>query len=254
LQDLLSKLSTETDAEGALLNAHNSTLTDLNAIGGDVVGVSRAPVQSPADADRKAAELAKIREQLDALLPRIDRSWDRPAKLVERTRTSDLAAQRDQLLAAVDDASRELATRSQLVAVAPTIETVTEILRGRLNELETAQQDVHPDEQQRQLDELEEKRAELERALALIPDGPEGDELRRKAEWDLSQLTDWLKRLGRSLRDKLAALAAHDSRKTTLREQLADIEQQLAPALTADLSLQQPADYWTALIILLRVE
>ena len=152
LQDLLSKLNAETEAEGALLNEHNSTLTDLNAIGGDVVGVSRAPVQSPADADRKAADLTKIREQLDALLPRIDRSWDRPAKLVERTRTSDLAAQRDQLLAAVDEASRELATSSQLVTVTVTIETETETLRGRLNELETAQHDVSLDEQQRQLE------------------------------------------------------------------------------------------------------
>jgi chromosome segregation ATPase len=140
------------------------------------------------------------------------------------------------------------------VAVVTTIETLTETLRTQLNELETAQQDASPDEQQRQLDELEAKRAELERALALIPEGPEGDELRRKAEWDLSQLTDWLKRLGRSLRDKLAALAAHDSRKSTLRDELADIEQQLEPALTADLSQQQPAEHWTVLITLLQVE
>lgn len=253
LQDLLTKLSAEIDEESALLDAHNSTLTELNAIGDDVVAVSRAPVQSPADAERKSADLNNIRASLNALQPRIDRSWDRSTKLVERTPTTDLAAQRDQLLAAVDDASRDLATRSQLVSVAPTIETVTEVLRGRLNELETAQQDASPDEQQRQLDELEAKRAELERALALIPEGPEGDELRRKAEWDLSQLTDWLKRLGRSLRDKLAALAAHDSRKNTLRADLAEVEQQLAPALTADLGQQQPADYWTGLIALLQV-
>ena len=86
-------------------------------------------------------------------------------------------------------------------------------------------------------DELEAELARLERALADIPEGPEGDEARQRLQMDLSRLRGWLATLfglAFSRRDQLSEL---QNRMNQLATDLDEIDGRVRPITSAE-----PAD------------
>jgi chromosome segregation ATPase len=86
-------------------------------------------------------------------------------------------------------------------------------------------------------DELEAELARLERALADIPEGPEGDEARRRLQMDLSRLRGWLAKLfglAFSRRDQLDEL---QNRMNKLAADLDEIDGRVRP-----ITSEEPAD------------
>ncbi|KAJ1374425.1 hypothetical protein KIN20_037111 [Parelaphostrongylus tenuis] len=85
------------------------------------------------------------------------------------------------------------------------------------------QSDEIPDnlnEQQTVLIDLENKKQRLESLLQAIPSGDATEELRQRSAWDLSKLKDLLRKLGDSIADKIAALAAFNAAREETEDQL----------------------------------
>ncbi|KIH57827.1 hypothetical protein ANCDUO_11979, partial [Ancylostoma duodenale] len=114
-----------------------------------------------------------------------------------------------------DDVKKNAEQIAQLNAVAPEILMISESLQQQPEQIPS-----NLNEQQSVLEDLETKKQRLENLLQTIPAGDATEELRQRSEWDLSKLKDLLKRLGDSVGDKLAALAAFNAARKDAEDQL----------------------------------
>lgn len=114
-----------------------------------------------------------------------------------------------------DEKKRDVEQVAQLNAVAPEILLISESLQQQPEDIPQ-----NLNEQQSVLEELETKKQRLENLIQTIPEGDASEELRQKSVWDLSKLKDLLKRLGDSVGDKLAALAAFNAARKDAEDQL----------------------------------
>lgn len=104
---------------------------------------------------------------------------------------------------------------AQLNAVAPEILLISESLQQQPEEIP-----LNLNEQQSVLEDLETKKQRLENLMQTIPANDATEELRQRSAWDLSKLKDLLKKLGDSVGDKLAALAAFNAARKDAEDQL----------------------------------
>uniref|UniRef100_A0AC34GFQ5 Uncharacterized protein n=1 Tax=Panagrolaimus sp. ES5 TaxID=591445 RepID=A0AC34GFQ5_9BILA len=86
------------------------------------------------------------------------------------------------------------------------------------------------DQQQQAFNDFTEQKRKLEDYNENIPEGPEGDEIREKTQWNLSRLTDILKKLGDAVGEKAAALAAFIASKRAIEEQLNTLHNDITAA------------------------
>ncbi|WKX89771.1 hypothetical protein Q1695_008985 [Nippostrongylus brasiliensis] len=114
-----------------------------------------------------------------------------------------------------DEKKRDVEQVAQLNAVAPEILLISESLQQQPDDIPQ-----NLNEQQSVLEELETKKQRLENLIQIIPEGDASEELRQKSVRDLSKLKDFLKRLGDSVGDKLAALAAFNAARADAEDQL----------------------------------
>lgn len=123
-----------------------------------------------------------------------------------------------QLQKVCDEKKSDVEQVAQLNAVAPEILLISESLQQQPEEIPQ-----NLNEQQSVLEDLETKKQRLENLIQTIPVGDATEELRQKSVWDLSKLKDLLKRLGDSVGDKLAALAAFNAARKDAEDQLLSI-------------------------------
>ncbi|ETN83935.1 hypothetical protein NECAME_01728 [Necator americanus] len=128
-----------------------------------------------------------------------------------------------------DDVKKKTEQVAQLNAVAPEILLISESLQQQPEEIPS-----NLNEQQAVLEDLETKKQRLENLLQTIPTGDATEELRQKSAWDLSKLKDLLKRLGDSVGDKLAALAAFNAARKDAEDQLLAITGPVSEEKTPD--------------------
>ncbi|KAK6031321.1 hypothetical protein OSTOST_02532, partial [Ostertagia ostertagi] len=114
-----------------------------------------------------------------------------------------------------DEKKKDIEQIAQLKSVAPEILLISESLQQQPEEIPHNLND-----QQSVLEELETKKQRLENLIQTIPVGEATEELRQRSAWDLSRLKDLLKRLGDSVGDKLAALAAFNVARKDAEDQL----------------------------------
>ncbi|KAK5966707.1 hypothetical protein GCK32_018358, partial [Trichostrongylus colubriformis] len=126
-----------------------------------------------------------------------------------------LPEQVDKLQKECDEKKKDIEQIAQLNAVAPEILLISESLQQQPEEIPQNLND-----QQSVLEELETKKQRLENLIQTIPAGEATEELRQRSAWDLSRLKDLLKRLGDSVGDKLAALAAFNVARKDAEDQL----------------------------------
>ena len=126
-----------------------------------------------------------------------------------------LPEQVDKMQKECDEKKKDIEQIAQLNAVAPEILLISESLQQQPDEIPHNLND-----QQSVLEELETKKQRLENLIQTIPAGDATEELRQRSEWDLSRLKDLLKRLGDSVGDKLAALAAFNVARKDAEDQL----------------------------------
>ncbi|GMR50944.1 hypothetical protein PMAYCL1PPCAC_21139, partial [Pristionchus mayeri] len=181
----------------------------------------RNNTNDPAAAISAIADIADRARKLRPTAEAIENAYDATRPLVAHAAPKpDLASHIDNLLAEADRANSQQNEAAQIVALAPEIEKMHELVMTKADE---AVPEALVD-QQATLEEAEGRRKKLEDILAGLPEsGPGVDELRAKSEWDLSRLKDLLKKLGDAVGDKLAALAAWNALRKGAEEQLVDL-------------------------------
>ena len=188
-----------------------------------------------------AADLTPFETQIGLLV-------DRHAVCIEKRKHvrrsadsngSTLAADAKQIRQALVQGQETAVRRTLVSTLAHQQQDATNSLDQRLQEL---QQTV--DNEQTSADELgalmehkeglEAELARLERALADIPEGPEGDEARQRLQMDLSRLRGWLATLfglAFSRRDQLSEL---ENRTNQLAADLDEIDGRVRPITSAE--------------------
>lgn len=114
-----------------------------------------------------------------------------------------------------DEKKKDIEQLIQLNRVTPEILQISECLQQQSDEIPH-----NLSEQQAVLVDLESKKQRLESLLQTIPDGDATEELRQRSAWDLSKLKDLLRKLGDSVGDKIAALAAFNAARKDTEDQL----------------------------------
>jgi hypothetical protein len=116
-------------------------------------------------------------------------------------------------------------------------------LQEQLNDME---QPATIGDDQRKLEELELRKQQLEDMLKRIPEGSEeGEKMREKCKWQLSQLGEWLRKIGSAIGDKLAALAAFNAKKKNMDQQIAHIREKVTD-YDDDESSQRTTEQWAS--------
>jgi flagellar biosynthesis/type III secretory pathway chaperone len=191
-----------------------------------------------------AADLTPVEAQISVLAERHAVCIEK-RKHVRRSADSNgstLAADAKQMRQALVQGQETAVRRTLVSTLAHQQQVATTSLDQRLQEL---QQTVDSEQTSAEdltalmghKDELEAELARLERALADIPEGPEGDEARRRLQMDLSRLRGWLAKLfglAFSRRDQLDEL---QNRMDKLAADLDEIDGRVRPITSAE-----PAD------------
>lgn len=173
----------------------------------------------PDNAETAKQQVATIEVELQKLAGVADACRDfatSPSPIVSHDDLDkSLPEQLQKLQKECDEKKRDVEQAAQLKAVAPEILLISESLQQQPEEIPQ-----NLNEQQSVLEDLETKKQRLENLIQTIPDGDATEELRQKSQWDLSRLKDLLKRLGDSVGDKLAALAAFNAARKDAEDQL----------------------------------
>ncbi|KAJ1374421.1 CAMSAP CH domain [Parelaphostrongylus tenuis] len=115
-----------------------------------------------------------------------------------------------------DEKKKDIEQSIELNRVTPEILRISESLRQHSDE--KIPQNLS--EQQTVLIDLQKKKQRLENLLQTVPDNDATAELRQRSAWDVSKLKDLLKKIGDSIADKIAALAAFNAARQETEDQL----------------------------------
>ena len=237
MQELQAKLIAEIDAATTLSNEYQRLSKRIDEIDEQLNDViNNMPVNNVDEAEQKKARLDALRQslsngsefksQLEHLM-----ELNRPIEHVLLQSNIDvdgLIAHYAQLLNTIEQAELELQQRSRIVQLEPEMTRISVQLQEQLNDIQQEPLNASVDDYQKKLEELELKKHQLEDMLQRIPDDTEeGKRMREKCSWQLSQLTEWLKKIGGAIGDKLAALAAFNAKKKNINQQVADIREKM---------------------------
>ncbi|KAJ1374415.1 CAMSAP CH domain [Parelaphostrongylus tenuis] len=126
-----------------------------------------------------------------------------------------LPEQFERLQKECDEKRKDVQQLMELSRITPEILQISERLQQQSDEIPH-----NLSEQQAVLVDLENKKQRLENLLQTIPDGDATEELRQRSTCDLSKLKDLLRKLGDSIADKIAALAAFNAAREDTDDQL----------------------------------
>uniref|UniRef100_A0A915EDG2 Uncharacterized protein n=1 Tax=Ditylenchus dipsaci TaxID=166011 RepID=A0A915EDG2_9BILA len=176
----------------------------------------------------KSADLEQsiqvLRKDLDKINTQIEASSSKLIQTAAPMKPSELKQKIDQL----DNANKvntKKALHSQKVAtLTPQLEAISVTLQSTMDQLEDVPQ-TSLDQQETTLRKLEEEKQKMHTLLESIPE--EAEELREKSKWELSRLSDFIKRLGEAVGDKVAALTAFLAAKSEVESQLEQVGRQL---------------------------
>ncbi|VDK80099.1 unnamed protein product, partial [Gongylonema pulchrum] len=221
IRNLLIPLEKDVRKEQELMRDLHEMLSTLTAIGDDVIAID--PNVEPSEKLENIGELAENLRQLKGKAEKLEEKLRIAEGLVKRAPvTDDLSARVTQLQNALADKSQLLTMRIKLQAIAPEISLITESIQNRVNEIEQSPVQTVA-EQNATLSELEAKKRQLVSLVENIPPGDEGNEMRERSNWQLSQLNDLLARLAAAVGEKLAALAAFNATKDEVEAQIASL-------------------------------
>ncbi len=229
-QELQAKIIAEIDAATALSTKYQQLLSQIDDIDRQLNDVINIPINTVNEAEKKRSQLEAIRANLNELrsaLDHLQESIDRPLEFVvshpSPVDVDGLIAHHRHLLDTIEQTESELQLRSRIVALEPEMSRLSIQLQEQLNDTD---QPATIDDHQRKLEELELRKHQLEDMLKNIPEGTEeGERMREKCKWQLSQLGEWLKKIGNAIGDKLAALAAFNAKKKNIDQHIAHIRE-----------------------------
>ncbi|TKR92602.1 hypothetical protein L596_007225 [Steinernema carpocapsae] len=230
IKELSGPLDTDARKEEDVLKNFNDTLTDLTAVGDAVLAFDPvAPADSAEARATQADVVSDLNEKLRQLKSRaenVHKDVEQPSKNIARNpeiSKDNLPERVAQLQDELNKKKGDMAKRHVLDNVTPEVVAASDALQKRIDDVEQVPLGSIED-QEKTLNDLEKMKRQLETALEKVPEGPEGDELRARSQWDLSRLNDLLKRLSDAVGDKLAALAAFTATKDDVNAELDKIK------------------------------
>lgn len=227
-KSLTTPLNEDISVEEKLLHDYNNLLTKLNDIGINILALGETGITD--DEIKKAGDLAEQLRKLGKLTKDNDNKIQKPHNYVQHSyQDAPLTPQLEQLQNQLDEKRKNLENRAKLDTVTPAIELITVNLQQRASELEQALPE-NLEQQQEAYNDLADQKRKLEDLLEKIPQGPEGNEIREKSQWDLSRITDLLKKLGNAVGEKAAALAAFIASKRAIDDQLNTLNNDITAA------------------------
>lgn len=184
--------------------------------------------KTPDEILTKSAEIKETTHGATKQLNNYNNRLGAPSKLVRRPELpSSELAQRIHNIEQLNESRRQKALDEQKAAlVLPELETLTVTLTSTVNELESAPPSTL-DQQELALRRLEADKQRLHTLLESIPESAEADELKQKSKWELSRLSEFIKRLGEAVGEKISAISAFLATKAEIEAQLADVNRQL---------------------------
>jgi chromosome segregation ATPase len=222
LQDFLQLLTQEIERSQKLAADLGSLNQTINQAETEVA----APSGGPEDVLARSAELSQSIPLLKANLTRVGDQLNATSNLIRQPELplSQLEQAIDQLEKRNDVRRRRALDEQKVAKLAPQIEALSLTLQSTMNDLENAPP-VSLDQQELTLRKLEEEKQKIHTLLESIPE--EAEELREKSKWELSRLSDFIRRLGEAVGDKISALTSFLATKNEVETQLADINRQL---------------------------
>jgi chromosome segregation ATPase len=222
LQDFLQLLTQEIERSQKLAADLGSLNQTINQAETEVA----APSGGPEDVLARSAELSQSIPLLKANLTRVGDQLNATSNLIRQPELplSQLEQAIDQLEKRNDVRRRRALDEQKVAKLAPQIEALSLTLQSTMNDLENAPP-VSLDQQELTLRKLEEEKQKIHTLLESIPE--EAEELREKSRWELSRLSDFIRRLGEAVGDKISALTSFLATKNEVETQLADINRQL---------------------------
>ncbi|KAK6031320.1 hypothetical protein OSTOST_02531 [Ostertagia ostertagi] len=221
------------------LSPRNQLARDVNNIKEQVKGQLATLRKALPDEMKARQQQDELKDRLSSIadaLTRVDPENLESAKQQMASIDTEL-----QKLSGVADAYQQFATSpSSVVSHDDLDKTLPEQVQKLKKECDEKKKDIEQiaqlnnnlkiphnlNDQQSVLEELETKKQRLENLIQTIPVGEATEELRQRSAWDLSRLKDLLKRLGDSVGDKLAALAAFNVARKDAEDQLLMITSQ----------------------------
>jgi DNA repair exonuclease SbcCD ATPase subunit len=184
------------------------------------------PATGPNEILAKSAELSKAIPEFNNKLEYLVTQLSTPSNLIQRS-TIDPSQIRNRIKVLEEWAEsnkRRALDEQKMAKLAPELELITTTLQSTMNEMETAPP-ASLDQQELTLRKLEADKQRIHTLLESIPEGAE--DLREKSKWQLSQLTEFIKRLGDTVGEKISALTSFLATKSEIQSQLADVNRQL---------------------------
>ena len=215
---LNSPLTEEIKKEERLLQDGNDILGKINDLGIQVLtlGETGTPEDNLKKIGQLSDDLRKLRKDAEI----IDSKIQQPQEHVKHgLEGENLTGRIDQLQNNLADKKKELENQSKLATIVPALELATESVQQKVADLESGVPETL-EKQELALKDLQEEKQKLEDLLGNLPEGPEGDEVRERSKWNLSKITDWLKKLGDAVGEKAAALYAFLNSKKAVEDQL----------------------------------
>ncbi|KAK6009999.1 hypothetical protein OSTOST_25037, partial [Ostertagia ostertagi] len=210
------------------LSPRNQLARDVNNIKEQVKGQLATLRKALPDEMKARQQQDELKDRLSSIADALTRKLSGVADAYQQFATSPssvvshddldktLPEQVQKLKKECDEKKKDIEQIAQLKSVAPEILLlISESLQQQPEEIPHNLND-----QQSVLEELETKKQRLENLIQTIPVGEATEELRQRSAWDLSRLKDLLKRLGDSVGDKLAALAAFNVARKDAEDQL----------------------------------
>lgn len=218
VRSLTTPLNEDISVEEKLLQDYSNLLAKINDLGINALTLGETGVID--DEIRKSGDLAEQLRKLRKPANEIDNKMQQPLNYVEHSNKDEMLLPKiENIQAQLDEKRRNLENRAKLNTVAPAIELITVNLQQQVDTYEQSLPE-NLEQQQQAFNDLTEQKRRLEDLNENIPEGPEGDEIREKTQWNLSRLTDLLKKLGDAVGEKAAALAAFIASKRAIEEQL----------------------------------
>uniref|UniRef100_A0AC35FD96 Uncharacterized protein n=1 Tax=Panagrolaimus sp. PS1159 TaxID=55785 RepID=A0AC35FD96_9BILA len=228
VKSFTAPLNEDINTEEKLLQDYKNLLAKISDLGINVAALGETGIID--DEIRKSGDLVEQLRKLRKPANNIDNKMQQPLNHIEHSIKDEmLSPQLDNIQAQLDEKRKYLENRAKINTIAPQIELLTVNLQQNLDNYETSLPE-NLEEQQQAFNSLTEQKRKLEDYNENIPEGPEGDEIREKTNWNLSRLTDLLKKLGDAVGEKAAALAAFIASKRAIEEQLNTLHNDITAA------------------------
>ena len=203
------------------------------------------------DSANVLAECDKISDaimELDQTTQHLRAQLNAPPKLLQHSKV-DLTKlhSRIAMLKNSNQNVRKKALDDKMIAtIVPELEVLTSSVQSKFGELEVMPP-VTLEQQESTLKQLQADKQNIQTLIENIPEGGEKKGLIRKSQWELSRLSEYIKRLGVTVDEKVSALTAFHATKSEIESQLTDLNRQMDMQHTKDLPLSASMDHLNSL-------